>query len=137
MRTLVWKHGKTPFHTKEYLLAKIKIDERTQCWNWVGQKDKDGYGQYRTCSHSKWTKAHKEAHELFIGPIPKNYSVLHRCDNKQCINPAHLYSGTQAQNVKDMIERGNPMYWRPEVWQKRTATILAKKGSKNVSMGNV
>lgn len=99
------------FHSKTYLLSKIKLDQVSGCWNWLGQKDKDGYGQYRISSHSKWTKAHRESYLLFIGDFDDHLFVLHQCDNKTCINPSHLYPGTQQQNVQDMIERGNPV-WR-------------------------
>lgn len=67
------------------------------CWLWLGSVLADGYGQAR---HGKDTRAHRVAHEIFIGPIPGGLVVDHLCGVKTCVNPAHLEAVTQAENVR-------------------------------------
>lgn len=74
------------------------------CLEWLGRKDKNGYGKLR---HQKtsWL-AHRLAWHLANGPIPKGIFVCHKCDNPSCIAPSHLFLGTQADNMLDMKNKG-------------------------------
>src|SRR5256885_74384 len=74
------------------------------CWEWVGSKRELGYGQVRYKGRS--ARAHRIAWELTFGEIPDGRSVLHKCDNPPCINPDHLFLGTQQDNVDDMFRKG-------------------------------
>ena len=74
------------------------------CSEWTGATDDDGYGRRRW--RGKVRKAHRVAWEIAYGPIPEGAKVLHRCDNPPCIEPTHLFLGTQADNVADMIAKG-------------------------------
>ena len=77
------------------------------CWEWTGAKHPFGYGMIG--SGGKFGRplpSHRVAWEAFWGPIPPNLSVLHRCDNPPCCNPAHLFLGTDADNVADMDRKG-------------------------------
>lgn len=77
------------------------------CWEWSANKNPGGYGQLRISG--KTHKAHRVSFELFNGIKPK-LNVLHSCDNRSCINPAHLREGTQAENVQDSIARNR--HWQ-------------------------
>lgn len=77
------------------------------CWEWAGgTRDWCGYG---ILSHSESptgkVRAHRLSYEIFIGPIPEGNVIRHTCDNPPCVNPNHLVPGTQAQNVRDSVER--------------------------------
>ena len=88
-----------------------KINKVNGCWEWTASADKDGYGYLRI--NNKKPKAHRLAYETWIGPIPEDKpQVLHHCDNPPCINPEHLYAGTNKDNVKDRIKRNrSSRYW--------------------------
>jgi len=91
-----WSHVKRTFSTKD-------------CWLWAAKHDKDGYGRFSTGTyrHQKWHRAHRFALELETGkPVPAGLSVLHRCDNPACCNPHHLFTGTQADNMRDCVSKG-------------------------------
>jgi hypothetical protein len=78
-----------------------------QCWQWLGAKAGDGYGSFRF--RGFWSRAHRLSYSLYVGSIPEGLSVLHRCDNPMCVNPSHLFVGSQKDNVQDTESkhRGN------------------------------
>lgn len=85
-----------------------KVDKSggpTACWPWTGKRDQDNYGSFST-GHSKRAKAHRMAIELTTGSAPEKLAVCHHCDNPPCCNPAHLFLGTRADNIRDMIDKG-------------------------------
>ncbi len=77
------------------------------CILWGAATNKDGYGVVGSDGRSKGTNllAHRVAYELMVQPIPDDLLVLHDCDNPPCINPTHLFIGTQADNIKDMVSK--------------------------------
>lgn len=81
------------------------------CWEWTGFRDRDGYGRIRT---SRRDAAHRAAWLLSHFVIPEGMHVLHRCDNPPCVNPAHLFLGTQPVNVADMTAKGRAQKARGE-----------------------
>jgi hypothetical protein len=74
------------------------------CWLWAGTVSRVGYGTMTR--HRQTFKAHRVAFEMFCDPIPDGAHVLHRCDVRSCVNPDHLFLGTNADNVRDKVSKG-------------------------------
>jgi hypothetical protein len=76
------------------------------CWPWTAVCTPAGYGVFAYSSTIKAARAHRVAWELVNGQIPEGMRVLHRCDNPPCVNPAHLFLGTDADNIHDSMAKG-------------------------------
>ncbi len=87
----------------------VLVDDSINCWEWTGALHSTGYG-WLTLGGKQY-KAHRLAWELTNGAIPDGdgyhgQCVLHKCDNRKCVNPAHLFLGTHQDNIKDMVSKG-------------------------------
>jgi hypothetical protein len=102
-----------------------------KCWLWHHNKSSNGYGNFLIYKggKTKTFSAHRVAYQLTFGPT--NLQVLHTCDNKLCVNPNHLFVGTQADNMLDKVQKGrnNTQYVTPQ--QVHNIRRLAKQGIKH------
>lgn len=76
------------------------------CWPWTGGHNDRGAGIAVDPETKKMAAATRVLWRMEIGPIPDGIQVLHRCDNPPCVNPAHLFLGTRADNMRDMMAKG-------------------------------
>lgn len=95
----------------ERFWAKVRVPpegDETSCWQWLGATNRQGYGVFMVGSKVDGTRrtvlAHRFAWELVNGPLPDGVVLLHECDNPPCVR--HTRSGTQLENIADMVAKG-------------------------------
>lgn len=85
-----------------------KVKKMNYCWPWQGLIFKrTGYGIFQFCR--KNLLAHRASWEIHNGQIPNGLCILHRCDNRPCVNPGHLFLGTRQDNMDDMVKKGRSL----------------------------
>ncbi len=103
------------------------------CWQWIASKNESGYGQFQMKVSGRWTPwlAHRVAYWLENGDIPEGMCVCHRCDNRACVRPDHLWIGTVADNNRDMGRKGRAVNGRIEKHPSRTSPGTWIVGERN------
>jgi hypothetical protein len=109
--------------TRERFWAKVSRMSPAECWLWTASQNSMGYGKMLVAG--KLQLAHRISWELHIGPVPAGLFVLHRCDTPLCVNPLHLFVGTNADNMRDMKVKGR--HWS------KTKPWIAAKGDRHGS----
>lgn len=103
------------------------------CWEWTGSKSDRGYGN--VWMGERLIRAPRVAYELTYGPMPEGTEPCHKCDYPPCCQPNHIFPGTHAENMKDMVEKGrmtpakgmrNGAYTKPEQVRRGTSHGNAK-----------
>jgi hypothetical protein len=101
--------GKQRWYSGEWrpgpFVARVNVPvDPSACWTWTGSIHPKGYGYVHF--DGRWGKAHRVAYALAYGHLPAELHVLHRCDNPPCVNPDHLFVGTNTDNIADRVRKG-------------------------------
>src|ERR1700761_3720809 len=104
--------GKKGRSLEERFFDSVMPEPNSGCWLWVGSLNENGYGTIGVAY--KTQLAHRVSYRLHVGPIPDGLNVLHKCDVPCCVNPDHLFPGTQETNVIDMENKGRALHYEGE-----------------------
>lgn len=110
----VLRHGDPLYGTPEQRFW-AKVKKTDYCWIWQGKATcgkSRKYGQFSI--KNKSVEVHRFSWQLANGPIPKGMNILHKCDNPICVNPDHLFIGTNLDNIKDKMAKGRWKGGRPK-----------------------
>ena len=112
---MIYKGIKVTQNDLDKVLSKIEeriIVDDSGCWNWTKGLSESGYGVLRFLGFM--SRAHRISYLCHYKKSPGNLLVCHKCDNKLCVNPHHLFLGTHKENTHDMFKKGRAVFSRTE-----------------------
>ena len=99
------KMGRPPTPISTRFARMYSVNEATGCWEWTGKIKEGRYGVIKV-NRTNDAYAHRASWMIHFGEIPDGMCVCHKCDNTRCVNPDHLFLGSLADNVRDMVAKG-------------------------------
>ena len=124
---------------RESFEEKFVKGEPDACWEWTASKFRDGYGQFYL--NRKPIGAHRFSWMLYVGEVPDGLWVLHKCDNRGCVNPAHLFLGTHTDNMRDCASKGRfPKRSNRKILteeQVKTIRVMWLNGVRNITLTKI
>jgi len=105
-----------------------KVDKKSdsKCWEWTASLRSDGYGQLHYIQDGRryCLPAHRLSWSIHFKEVPHGKQVLHRCDNPKCVNPNHLFLGTNEDNRQDMVNKKRHMFGEKHISAKLKETNI-------------
>lgn len=115
-----------------------KVDKTASCWLYTGYLDRNGYGQayagWRDGDPSATVNAHRLSYVIANGRIERGVVVMHSCDVRNCVNPAHLRVATQSENIADRVQKNRNRKESPRLRKITVEGVLEIRNSSEPSM---
>ena len=123
-----------PIARAEFFLTRT-IKKTNGCLVWQGACNGDGYGEAQVCG--KVWRVHRAVYNFLVEEIPVGIQVLHTCDNPPCINPDHLFLGTESDNMKDMTSKGRGKHHGRKTLSEREKELISFRMMNGISRKEV